>query len=224
VRVISKFPRWIRLGGGLLAFNAGMVNAVALLGLEHQAVSHVTGTVSQAGVRLAAGEAGAALPLLGIAACFFAGALLSGLIVRDSALTFGRMYGAALILEGALLAAAVPLLLRHSLLGDGFAAAACGVLNAMASTYSGTILRTTLLTGIVSDLGIAGGRRLGGMGPDGRRVRLLGTILAGFLAGSAAGAWAFGRLGYAALLVPAGLCGGLGVAYALLRRLRPAGP
>ncbi|HEX2584671.1 MAG TPA: DUF1275 family protein, partial [Steroidobacteraceae bacterium] len=42
--MINKLPKWVEVGGFLLAFNAGFINAVGLLGFKHQAVSHLTGT------------------------------------------------------------------------------------------------------------------------------------------------------------------------------------
>jgi len=215
--MISKLPRWVWLGGGLLAFNAGMVNVVALLGLEHQAVSHVTGSLTQMGMRLAGGEHSAVLLLAAVVGSFLAGALISGLLIRNSALQFGRMYGVALMIEGILLAIAIPLLRRNLILGDCLASAACGLQNAMATTYSGTILRTTHVTGILTDLGITLGRFFGGLGLDIRRMRLLGTIFVGFLAGSYAGTLAYSRFEVAALAFPAVLCGCVGVGYTATR-------
>lgn len=218
--MISKLPRWVWLGGGLLAFNAGMVNVTALLGLEHQAVSHVTGSLSRMGMELATGAHGTALLLTAVVGSFLAGAVVSGLLIKNSALQFGRTYGVALMIEGLLLALAIPLLRRHLILGDCLASAACGLQNAMATTYSGTVLRTTHVTGVLTDLGIALGRFFSGLGLDVRRIRLLGTIFVGFLVGSFAGALAYSRFEIASLAFPAVLCGCAGLAYTAARLWR----
>ncbi len=46
-------PRWILLGGGVLAAFAGAVNAVGFLGLHHQALSHLSGSVTNVGMEIA---------------------------------------------------------------------------------------------------------------------------------------------------------------------------
>src|SRR3546814_11590466 len=84
---------------------------------------------------------------------FVAGAALGGLIVQDSTLRLGRRYGVALSLESLMLLAAIPLFRHQHLAGPLLAAMASGLQNAMATTYSGAIVRTTPLTGIFTDLG-----------------------------------------------------------------------
>lgn len=47
--MISKLPRWVEYGALLLAGLAGSVNAIGLLGFQHQAISHISGTMSLLG-------------------------------------------------------------------------------------------------------------------------------------------------------------------------------
>ena len=130
---------------------------------------------------------------------------------------FGRRYGLALTLESALLFAAYLLLRRNHVAGEYLAGAACGLQNAMASLYSGAILRTTHMTGIVTDLGVLLGHKLRGTPVEGRRVRLLLLIVAGFVGGATAGALLFRRFDYGALLLPVVLTGGAGLLYGIAR-------
>ena len=51
--MLTRLPRWVEVGAFLLAFLAGSVNAVGLLGFSHQSVSHLTGTTSLLGLALA---------------------------------------------------------------------------------------------------------------------------------------------------------------------------
>ena len=44
--MISKLPPWIWTGTWVLAFIAGIVNVVGLLGFEHHAITHLTGNTS----------------------------------------------------------------------------------------------------------------------------------------------------------------------------------
>jgi uncharacterized membrane protein YoaK (UPF0700 family) len=215
-----QLPRWVWIGAGSLACIAGMVNVVGYLGFEHQAVTHLTGTTSLFGAAVAAGDTRAALHLLGVAVAFMTGAALSGIIIQDSTLRLGRHYGVTLTIESILLFAAVPLFKQQQIVGALLAAMACGLQNAMATTYSGAVVRTTHLSGMFTDLGIGLGHALRGMALPKRRLALSALIISGFFTGSVMGAWLFRRLGYDALIVPATLTGLVGLGYAGFRHWR----
>lgn len=218
--MFARLPRWVSGGGALLAFVAGIVNASGFLGLRHQGITHLTGTTTLLG--LAAGDADidALLHLAALIGAFVAGCVASGMIVQDSTLRLGRRYGVVLVLEGILLAAAAPLLARGLVSGEYLASAACGLQNAMASTYSGAVLRTTHVSGSLTDLGIFLGHRLRGLPVDARRVRLLLTLVSSFFAGAVAGTLLFRRIGYASLYVPAVMTIVVGSAYGAYRHWR----
>ncbi|MDB6109551.1 MAG: putative rane protein, partial [Pedosphaera sp.] len=55
--MISKLPRWVLWGALMLAFIAGMINAVGFLGFQHQGITHLTGTTTLLGIALAHGSA-----------------------------------------------------------------------------------------------------------------------------------------------------------------------
>lgn len=207
-------PRWIWAGAWALAFVAGIANVVGLLGFQHQAVTHLTGTTSQLAAALAALDGGAALHFAATIGAFVTGAVLSGFLIQDSTLQLGRRYGVALLLESVLLCLAVPLLKRGSVLGLYSASCACGLQNAMVSTYSGAVVRTTHLSGMFTDLGIFLGHWLRRLPVDARRLRLCFLVITGFLAGGIAGTLAFRWWNYAALYVPGGLAAATAFAYA----------
>jgi uncharacterized membrane protein YoaK (UPF0700 family) len=218
--MIASLPRWVGLGAFALAMVAGMVNAVGFLAFGHQAITHLTGTTTLLGVALAGRESAVAIELLLFLTSFFVGATASGALLRDSTLRLGRRYGVALMLESLLLLLSIPLLRQHSTAGICLASAACGLQNAMASTYSGHVLRTTHLSGIVTDLGIMLGQRLRGLATDARRRNLYLLICLGYLAGAVAGGGGFPYLGENLLLVPALLTGASGLAYAVYQQRR----
>jgi uncharacterized membrane protein YoaK (UPF0700 family) len=222
--MISKLPRWVWAGGWMLAFIAGMLNVVAFLGFEHHTVSHLTGASSMLGAAVAARDLNGALHFAATIGAFLAGTIVSGLIIQDCTLSLGRRYGLALLMESGLLVLAVLLLERRSPHGYYLVAGACGLQNAMATTYSGAIVRTTHVSGMFTDLGISIGHALRGVPVESRRLRLCCIIISAFLCGSIAGAQAFPRLGYSTLLVPAALTGVSGLGYAVyrFRQLRKA--
>ncbi|MBS0571303.1 MAG: DUF1275 domain-containing protein [Proteobacteria bacterium] len=215
--MISKLPRWVWAGGAALAFVAGMINAIGYLGFRHQAVTHMTGTTSLLGIAIGQGAPGELLHFGGLMLSFVAGCATSGLIIGDSALRLGRRYGVALACESILLFAAVPLLHAQSDYGLWLAAMACGLQNAMAGTFSGAVVRTSHMSGIVTDLGTFLGQWLRGIAIDTRRIRLYGVLFAGFLGGGIASAFAYATWQERALLLPAILTGAVGVAYTLYR-------
>ncbi|MEF1282305.1 YoaK family protein, partial [Vibrio fortis] len=87
--------------------------------------------------------------------------------------------------------------------GQYFASAACGLQNAMITTYSGAIIRTTHMSGIITDLGIMIGARLKGTPFDRRKAKLLLFIVVGFLSGGLVGACLFQKFEITALAFPA---------------------
>ncbi|MBS0557042.1 MAG: DUF1275 domain-containing protein [Proteobacteria bacterium] len=215
--MINRLPRWVWGGGAMLAFVAGMVNAIGYLGFRHQAVTHMTGNTSLFGIAAGQGDLGEVLHFGGLIASFIVGCTVSGLIIGDSALRLGRRYGVALAIESALLFIAVPLLHAHSDYGMWVASAACGLQNAMAGTYSGAVVRTSHMSGIVTDLGTFLGQWLRGIRVDARRVRLYGVLFAGFLGGGIASAVLFPLWQERSLLAPAALTGVVGIAYVIYR-------
>lgn len=218
--MIARLPRWVLSGGVALAFVAGMINAVGYLGFRHQAITHMTGTTSLLGI-VAVERNLADLVYFGIVLlAFVGGCALSGFIIGNSTLRLGRRYGVALAIESVLLFLAVPLLHRHSDAGLWLAAAASGLQNAMAATYSGAVVRTSHMSGIVTDLGTFFGQWLRGEGADGRRVRLYAALFAGFLGGGVASALVFPYLQERTLLVPAVLTGMVGLIYGAYRHWR----
>ncbi len=210
-------PLWIVLGGFGLACMAGGINAVGFLGMHHQAISHMSGTLTVLSNELAAGRFSLAVYAVAVVVSFFIGSVLSAAIIRESALKLGRRYGVVLVIESALLFAACRMLMTGNYAGDCLAAMACGLQNAMATHYSGAVIRTTHMTGIITDIGIAVGLRLRGVAIDGRRVRLLLLLLAGFFCGGILGSLGYTHIGFATLLIPASLAGLAGVGYFCFR-------
>jgi uncharacterized membrane protein YoaK (UPF0700 family) len=213
--MISKLPRWVWSWTWALAFVAGIVNVVGLLGFEHHAVTHLTGNTSMLAVAVANLDPAETFHFILVIGSFVAGTVLSGIIIQDSVLQLGRRYGVALLLESLLLFAAVPLLNRSNPCGFYAAACACGLQNAMVSAYSGTVVRTTHLSGMFTDLGIFLGHAIRGLPVDSKRLRLCLLVISGFFCGGVAGSVGFRLLGAATLCIPAMFTGLSGVGYGL---------
>jgi uncharacterized membrane protein YoaK (UPF0700 family) len=104
--------------------------------------------------------------------------------------------------------------------GECLAAFACGLQNAMASNYSGAVIRTTHMTGIVTDLGITLGHLLRRAPIDRRRAGLFAVLLAGFLTGGVIGSYGFVTVGFNTLLIPALVAGLGGLTYMTVEHAR----
>lgn len=215
--------------GWMLAFVAGATNAGGFLAV-HQYTSHMTGMVSAAADGLVLGQTEALVTALGALLAFVAGAVCTSVLVN-----FGRRRGAHSVF-------ALPLLLEagcllafgllgawlsgvHALFVPATVAVLCftmGLQNALITKVSRAEIRTTHVTGIVTDLGIELGRLLYGAEVSAPKLRLLGGLLLAFSVGGVAGAWAFKTLGYVATLPLAALLALLGSVPALddLSRLR----
>ena len=217
----SRLPWWIEGGGFVLAFNAGIANAIGLLGFQHQAMSHLTGTTTMVGVALAEGHFGLTLHLLAVLGSFTFGAVVSAMIVNGGTLKISRRYYAVLFLEGAAFFAAAVLLQDGSTIGHHLASFACGAQNAMATTYSGSIVRTTHVTGVFTDIGIWLGQALRGHRQDLRQIKIHLALVSGFVVGGGAGAVLYAALGLGSLYACAGVAMALGFTAMVMVRREP---
>lgn len=210
--MLTKLPRWVEYGAFTLALLAGLVNAVGLLGFQHQAVSHVSGIATSLGVEMARLQPGA-IDLALILLSFLAGSAISGFFLKGQSLKLGRHYELLLAIEGVLLLAAIVLLERQTAIGHYLASMACGLQNALATTYSGAVIRTTHVTGVLTDIGIMLGSLVRGAEFDRRKFILLLLLITGFICGGTAGTILYVGWGFKALVVPALICFALAGTY-----------
>lgn len=215
--MIRQLPGWIWLGAAILAFSAGLINAVAFSGFSHNAVTHVTGTVTKSAIALASGDFTAYFLSTGLIMAFGAGAVISGVIIGNEHLRLGRRYGLALMLESGLLLLSYYLFIRNIREGELFASAACGLQNAMVATYSGNAIRTTHMTGVVSDLGSIVGNFLARRRVDHRQFLLLSIVFVHFYVGGMLGTYLFRTFTFGAILAPATLTMVTGISYFIYR-------
>lgn len=219
-RIVGRFGEpWVFVGGATLAAIAGYVNVV-MLGFFAVPVSHMSGPVSRLSRDVTMIDTQDMIVTAGILAGFLAGAMLSGMLIGAATLRAGRRYGAVLMLQGAILACATWLALADMPLAVPLAALACGLQNAMASSYRGLVLRTTHVTGIVTDIGVLIGQRL-----RRRRIRiwklwLLLTLLGSFFLGGVAATLMLQAFGMQALGAASLACLGIGGSYVLIQHLR----
>ncbi len=210
--------KFFMMGGFLLALNAGFINAISVLSLLHQAVSHVTGTVTRLGIALAAQNQSELFVSALIVTFFFLGNLISGFVIGDGQLKLGRRYGAILMIQAAVIVLAIYFLHQGFRRAEYLLALACGLQNGMATSYSHAVVRSTHMSGIVSDLGIMLGQLLRQHQIDTTKGKLLLTLLTGFTLGGSLATVLYQWLGFGALWIPAISSGGVGLGYYVYRQ------
>lgn len=203
--------------GGLLAFMAGAINAGGFLAVQRY-TSHMTGVVSSIADDLVLGQGLLVLAGVGSLLAFIAGAAVTAILINWARRRkMQGEYALSLLLEAALL-------LLFGLLGANLnelievfmpttVLLLCfimGLQNAIVTKISQAEIRTTHMTGVITDLGIELGRLLywnrshtpGGepVRANRDRLRILSLILGLFFAGGLVGAWAFKTVGYGAVL------------------------
>ena len=209
----QSLPNWVQFAAFLLAMNAGMINVLSLITVLHQSISHMTGNVSMLAMDLIDWKVHNIIYLVFIIVCFVLGSFYSGFILGNSQFQLGRRYGIPLSLVALFIFISwllLPYFPRYGLL---WACAAMGIQNAMVSHYKGTIIRTTHLSGVLTDIGLALGYKARGLPLDKRRITLLLLILIGFFLGGVAAALIHPLLSIQAFLVPATLSLILSIAY-----------
>ena len=224
--------------GWALAFVAGAINAGGFLAVK-QYTSHVTGTVSSLADNLALGHLDLVVDAIVGVLSFLAGAMCCALMVNfarrrqlSSEFALPLMLEAALILcfglMGSRLSGFEGLLVPFTVVLLCFI---MGLQNAVVTKLSNSVIRTTHMTGIVTDLGIELGKALywsrDARQPPVRanleRITVLGGLLLAFTLGGVVGAYGFKFLGYVSTVPLALLLAALALVptWDDLRRVRP---
>jgi uncharacterized membrane protein YoaK (UPF0700 family) len=204
--------------GGILAFVAGAINAGGFLAVQRY-TSHMTGIISAIADDLVVGSITLALAGLVSLSAFIAGAITTTLLISWARRQELRSkYALALMLEAALL-------LVFGLVGANLKSFAAllvptavlllcfimGLQNAIITKISNAEIRTTHMTGVVTDLGIELGRliywnqskkanSIQFVQANTDKLFIHATLLGLFFSGGIAGAIAFKAMGFSATL------------------------
>lgn len=215
--MIPSFPRWVWAWAALLPAVAGSTNAVALLTLRHSGVTHLTGMSTEAGIGIGAGDMGLLLHAAAIIGLFTFGCTLSSALARGPRWIPSASIATLIFTVAILLVIASRVIKPAPASGLMVCALALGVQNGTTSLTTGAVLRTSHLTGMFTDIGIALGQRTWAGPVDSRRVAVCALVISSFVLGAVVGAVMYERwegnalLGSAALaavvaVLSAGLC------------------
>ncbi|HJW12305.1 MAG TPA: YoaK family protein [Albitalea sp.] len=209
--------------GGLLAFVAGAVNAGGFLAVQRY-TSHMSGVVSGIADDLVLGQLALAAAGASALLAFVAGAMSTAVLINwarrrhlDGEFALSLMLEALLLLVFGLLGANLELFVDVFL--PSTVLLLCfimGLQNAIVTKISQAEIRTTHMTGVITDLGIELGRLVYWNRSDALndahfvkanrdKLAIHGTILTLFFVGGLVGALAFKRVGFSATVPLAAL-------------------
>eukprot|EP00755_Sulcionema_specki_P010645 Sspe_Gene.47035::Locus_23717_Transcript_1_1_Confidence_1.000_Length_1091::g.47035::m.47035 len=194
--------KWLILGGSFLALCSGYINVVALRETG-KAITHLTGMTSRVGDRLVDGEGWVAGEFALYLVAYLFGAIVTACIVGSRKFVLGHRYGIVMVLVGLIFIAGVVVLDKtdKDVAGLVLWALASGMQNAMCTTFSTAIVRTTHVTGMVTDIGIVIGKWIRShfiptkKNLDLWKLRILTPIYLSFMGGGALGAVAYEGMG-----------------------------
>eukprot|EP00667_Euglena_gracilis_P011330 EG_transcript_11573 len=203
-----------------LALVAGMINAITVLSALRVTTGNLTGLVTKAGISMATGRAASqGIHPFGLIAAFLLGAATSGAVVGSEVSQLGPKFGPLMALQALVLAVGYLLYVGGSQENAMFINAfGCGLQNALASSYCGSIVRTTHVTGATTDIGIVLGRLLKPQGRDDDlwKLKYLVPLVASFFSGGILASKLYRELQYDAMLVPSGTMLLLGAIHIIL--------
>ena len=211
-----------------MSFQAGAINAGAYIGC-HRFVSHVTGFATLFGAEFARERFVAAASMATVPLFFLLGTMISAYFVDRRIAGHKPPQYTFLVCTIAILMAIAAVGGIYGWFGPfssptdsdpNYALLAilcltCGIQNASITSASGSVVRTTHLSGITTDLGI-GIMRVFASGQEEaikkseRRANIMRIgIIAAFIFGSTVSAYIFLSHGFIGYLLPAGISGGL---------------
>lgn len=196
----------------LMAGMAGYINSAMLIefGMPVSQMTGITSRLSDATVHSDWSELFDALMIL---SGFLLGAFLSGLIIGKKQYYHTPDYGHALLLNSTILGLATLFSFIQSEFSVFLSAVACGLQNALVSSYRGQQLRTTHMTGIVTDLGVYLAHKFKNRAAWPWQANLLLVLLISFLIGGIIGIFAYRQFPNWSLIAPCLLNAVLAVLY-----------
>lgn len=201
--MVPSLPRWTWRWAAALPFVAGATNAIALMAFRHGGLTHLTGITTETAMAAVTANANVALHGVLIIASFLCGCGVSAGLTGPARWHHAGRQRRVLGLEAVLLALSAVFLSSHTSIALLLAAFAMGLQNGLSSAATGGLLRTTHLTGMLTDLGTAAGFHRHGRSADRRRVTLSMLVCAMFVSGAISGTLLDVHLGHGSLGIPA---------------------
>lgn len=233
----AKFIPWriwwgeavVYVAAFLLTFNAGFLNGAGYSGFQKGwgSITSQSGTFTSVALYLQRDDWDKTYGFFGMFCSFIIGSTICGIYIPEDNLQIGKQkYGIALFNSALFIGCATYFENRE--FSKWLVAMACGLQNGMATQYSGHIIRSTHVTGTVTDIGLLFGRLLGWYlrGVDAEqsvefwKIRFLLLLVFGFFSGAFTGSALWDQWGQDALWLPTLLSATLGLTYTTYRRMK----
>jgi len=210
------------LAGCLMAFQAGFINVISILKVNIT-ISHITGNSSKLGISIASVEIQGIFLGCGLLLSFLAGCTLIGFFIRKQIFVFNRKYGIFLIVEAVVLYFfKCAFDAEKNQLAVFFGSFACGIQNALLTNLSGAVVRTTHVTGMMTDTGLVLGNyiRRGAECKEVWKLRVFVSIMLSYIFGATMSKFFYNFFDYKAILFSVFFLGLFGFLILLWRLLK----
>ncbi|PID67262.1 MAG: DUF1275 family protein [Fusobacteriales bacterium] len=199
----------------LLTFSGGFLNTLGII-VFGDSISHFSGNVSRIAIEYENFNFLHAKMIICLLLFYFLGNIFSGMIVKSQEFSFKNRYGVILMLIGAtiyflgmffpekIFKYSLPLLL--------------GMQNGLFISYRGTVVRTTHITGNLTDAGVYLGRALRGERQDSWKILFYFLNIFVFFLGSFLGIKFFNKIGMNAFNLVTVIYITIGLIYFILKK------
>lgn len=166
----------------MLCFLGGFINTVSIAKYSYT-VSHFTGHVSKIAINIGEAHFLEVFKILSIIIAFVIGSTISGFLVDGREFNLKRRYGFSMLILG------LGLLLLYLTVKDTwlffyYLPFMLGVQNGLFISYKGVVVRTSHVSGIITDAGVYLGHYLKGKKEDKWKIYFCLTSISMFLLGS----------------------------------------
>lgn len=201
----------------MLTISGGFMNSVGILYLG-EPVSHFSGNLSKIAIEYEFHNYDHTLKMFSLFTSFFLGCSLAGFLTKGRAFNLQKRYGYVLIAMSIFLNIAYSHFLDNSFF-PYLLPFLLGIQNGLFISYKGVIVRTTHISGNLTDAGVYFGRYLRGEKQDSWKMFFYLYNIFSFFLGGLWGAEMFLKRGVNSLFIVSMLYFGTGIFYFVLREL-----
>lgn len=179
------FLNWICM----LCFCGGFLNALGIIKYSHS-ISHFTGQISRIAIQSASFEFGEMKSLFFIIISFVLGAIVSGFLIDGREFNLKKRYGLTMLSLGSGIIFLYSVSFK-SIWFFYYLPFVLGVQNGLFISYKGVVVRSTHISGSITDVGVYIGHCLKGKKEDGWKVLFCLMIVVIFFIGALCGTRTF---------------------------------
>jgi len=221
--------KWIVASGFVLSVHSGFINACGMKSAFGLTITHVTGLVTRTAFSIPDDNGTQIVQAGSFVIAFMLGSFFTGMICGSQKFKLQPRYGLVLMIEGFLLFIGYMLLnvleypSEHSRYALLLMTCAVGMQNSMFTSFSGAVVRTCHLTGMINDLGMLCGQQLRyklfvrnkQKSAEVWKLLVFGPLTIGFILGALIGSAVWNHLSIKAFLIPATSISLIGITFTI---------